>query len=80
MLPAERMPTRVDGEPATLQFVMACAGKMRGDALELSWDEFFKRFDLLGLALVYDEKSGQNELLQIDAKSPYRVRASWDRA
>ena len=45
----------------------------RKDIRILTWEEFFAKFDLLGLTFVYDnDSSGYNEILQIDAKSPYR--------
>jgi len=38
----------------------------------ISWEEFFVKFDGLGLSFVYDdEPTGYNEILQIEENSPY---------
>jgi hypothetical protein len=79
VVPTEALPCSVDHEPSVLQLVQAEAVRMRKDIRMISWDEFFARFDLLGLAFVYDDdKAGYNELLQRDEKAPrighaYRV-------
>ncbi|ADW69056.1 hypothetical protein AciX9_2011 [Granulicella tundricola MP5ACTX9] len=39
-------------------------------AKEMTWDEFFARFDVLGLAIVYDDSTVFNEILQIDDANP----------
>ncbi len=75
-VPAEMMPSRVDGEPSTIRILLESTVNHRTDALLLPWDEFFMRFDLLGLSFVYDDASGQHELLQVEEKSPYRRPAA----
>ena len=59
-----------DSEPSRLHFVF---GKTTVDPRELkaiSWEQFFAVFDLLGLALVYDDT--QFEFLQVEKRSAYR--------
>jgi len=41
------------------------------DIRPIVWGNFFARFDLLGLALAYDD-SPDFQILQIEAKSPYQ--------
>ncbi|RXH54033.1 hypothetical protein GRAN_5002 [Granulicella sibirica] len=35
----------------------------------ISWEQFFEKFDQLGLTLVYDDGTAYNEILQVDAES-----------
>lgn len=71
-VPAEKLPDRVDGEPAELCFVSAAQATNQKDIRLIAWADFFAKFDLHGLALVYDDTSDFNEILQVEAKSPYR--------
>ena len=72
-VPAEVLPHVLDHEPATLRICTPEMVSSREDMRVITWEDFFIKFDLLGLAFVYDEDStGYNELLQIDEKSPYR--------
>ena len=71
MLPTEILPNVVDHEPPVLQLLPAKTVQSRPDVRVISWEEFFARFDLLGLAFIYDnENTGYNELLQRDEKTP----------
>ncbi len=71
--PAERLPARVDGEPAELTLASATQLKTHQERRSISWEDFFCRFDLHGLAFVYDDDStGYNEILQVEQQSPYR--------
>ena len=73
IVPVELFPHMVDHEPSSLRLLPRRAAKERKDLLPLSWDDFFTRFDALGLTFVYDDDStGANELLQIESKSAYR--------
>ena len=70
-VPAEVLPHVVDSEPALLRMVLSDQfGPDRPNLRQLSWDEFFVKFDWLGLTFVYDAE--YNEILQIEEKSPYR--------
>ena len=72
-VPAEKLPGRVDGEPAELRFVSAAQAETRKDVRIIAWADFFAKFDQHGLALVYDDDStGYNEVLQVENRSPYR--------
>lgn len=71
-VPVEVLPDHVDSEPATLRLVLAAQGNRPG-LTEISWDEFFVKFDELGLTFVYDnDATGYNEILQVESRSPYR--------
>ena len=70
-LPAEVLPRKFDGEPAILCFVFEHLPVQAEMFEQISWDNFFALFDLMGLSLVYDGESSY-ELLQIEAKSVYR--------
>ena len=72
-IPAEVLPHIVDGEPAVLRLMLADQVAVHTDIRVISWDEFFVKFDSLGLTFVYDdEPTGYNEILQLEEKSPYR--------
>jgi hypothetical protein len=72
VVPTELLPCSVDHEPTLLQLLNAEAVRTRKDVRMISWEEFFARFDVLGLGFVYDdEKDGYNELLQRDEEAPH---------
>ncbi len=72
-IPAEILPHRVDSEPATLRFLLPGEIVTPTGITELSWEDFFAKFDELGLTFVYDNDStGYNEILQMESRSPYR--------
>ena len=70
-VPAERNPLKFDGQPALLMFLFGGHRDGMEEVEEISWEQFFALFDLMGLSMVYDGKN-EYELLQIEAKSPYR--------
>ena len=70
-LPAEVLPRKFDGEPAILRFVFKHLPVQAEMFEQITWENFFALFDLMGLSLVYDGGSSY-ELLQIEAKSVYR--------
>ena len=73
IVPVELFPHIVDHEPASLRLIFGRMAKDRKDLRPITWEEFFTRFDALGLTFIYDNDStGQNEILQIENKSPYR--------
>jgi hypothetical protein len=72
-IPAEILPHIVDGEPAILRLMLAEQVACNAHIRVISWDEFFLKFDSLGLTFVYDDDStGYNEILQAEENSPYR--------
>ncbi len=72
-VPVEVLPHRVDSEPATLRFLLPGEIVTPTGFIKLSWDDFFAKFDELGLTFVYDSGStGYNEILQVESRSPYR--------
>jgi hypothetical protein len=72
-VPTEILPGIVDGEPAQIRLVLKYSSQTHPERRQISWIEFFSKFDQLGLAFVYDDSgTGYNELLQIEARSPYR--------
>lgn len=75
-VPTEKLPQFVDGEPEVLRFMVREQAEDYKYVRLISWEEFFLKFDELGLSFVYDEgNSGANEILQIEEKSPYRSQA-----
>lgn len=71
-VPVEVLPDHVDSEPATLRFLLPEQSRHLGFS-QISWEEFFVKFDELGLTFVYDKDStGYNEILQVESRSPYR--------
>lgn len=72
-VPTEILPQIVDSEPVQIRLVQKDSNLTHPERRTISWADFFARFDELGLAFVYDDDStGYNELLQLEAKSPYR--------
>jgi hypothetical protein len=57
-VPSEVASTEKDGEPGLLRFQFPKAKNRNDSALkEISWDEFFEKFDQNNLTLVYQEKT-----------------------
>ena len=73
-IPAEVGVLKHDGEPAVLRFLFGEAREGTPELRPISWEEFFARFDLLGLALAYDD-SPDFQILQIEGESPYKKRS-----
>ncbi len=74
-VPTEILPDTVDAVPAQLRLMVAEQAKKTAQIRILSWEEFFSKFDELGLTFVYDsESTGYNEILQREEASPYRSR------
>lgn len=72
-VPAEVLPHIVDSEPALLRFMLKAQIRDHLNIREISWEEFFAKFDALGLTFVYDnELTGYNEILQREDESAYR--------
>lgn len=72
-VPAELLPHTLDTVPAELRFMFAESAKRQIDVRIIPWEEFFLKFDELGLTFVYDEDStGFNQILQREEASPYR--------
>lgn len=56
--PAEVASTHQDGTPGILRFCFPKAPRRREENLqEISWDDFFEKFDQNGLELIYQEKT-----------------------
>ncbi len=72
IVPVEVMPERVDHEPGRLSLVPAASLTAEIKDALITWEDFFAKFDLMGLACVYDTGvSGFNQILQTQGKSPY---------
>jgi hypothetical protein len=57
-VPAEVTSTEKKGQTGILRFEFPGAKNAKDSALsEISWEEFFEKFDASGLALVYQEKT-----------------------
>jgi hypothetical protein len=62
-IPSEVEGTENNGEPGVLRFKFPNAPNARDEKLkEISWDEFFRKFDEKGLALVYEERTADGKL------------------
>ena len=79
--PVELMPQRVDHEPLLLGLYFGPDAAKENGLRTVTWDDFFARFDLMGLAFVYDDDPKREawnsyEILQIDSRSPYSFGGS----
>lgn len=71
-VPVEVLPQVVDSVPTVLRLMVKAQIADHPDVRPLSWEEFFAKFDALGLTFVYDDgATGYNEILQIEERSPY---------
>jgi hypothetical protein len=62
-VPAEVASTHKKDEPGILRFEFPKAPNRHDDNLrEISWDEFFKKFDENNLELVYQEKTADGKI------------------
>jgi len=75
-VPAEVRSTRRKDEPGILRFCFPDAKNRENESLsEISWDDFFEKFDENDLELVYQEKTASgrrsnfNKLVYPEAKS-----------
>ena len=73
-VPAEVHLLKFDGEPAVLHFLFGGLTRGTPDIKPIGWDEFFAKFDLMGLKIVFDE-SPNFEILQDEKASIYRQGA-----
>ena len=65
-VPAESTPITFDSEPTMLHFLMGAAKEGTPELHPISWESFFAKFDLLRLALAYDEVTPQFDLVRIE--------------
>ncbi len=65
-MPAESTPITFDSEPTMLHFLMGAAKEGTPELHPISWESFFAKFDLLGLALAYDEGTPRFDLVRIE--------------
>jgi hypothetical protein len=71
IVPATIEPNRIDSEPACMTLLHKMTVDETSFAKEMAWEEFFMRMDLLGLAVVYDDSTVFNEILQVDDSNPH---------
>jgi hypothetical protein len=65
--PAAVKSTHRGGDPGILRLMFPKAPHSEHDALEeISWDEFFEKFDESKLALVYEDESNFSKLVKRD--------------
>ncbi|WP_419804805.1 hypothetical protein [Terriglobus sp.] len=50
--PAERLPSRVDGEEPVLALIFHRGSSIPDNVIPITWEEFFERFDRLGLSFL----------------------------
>lgn len=65
-LPAQMKSLKFDGEPALLYFLMGKDAKGTAELEPIAWDTFFAQFDLMKLALAYDERSSAFDLVRLE--------------
>ncbi len=73
-VPAEVIPRKCDSEPAILHFLFGSAKGGLPEIEPISWESFFARFDLMRLAMVFDD-TPTFKILQEDRLSIYRSRS-----
>ena len=54
--PAERLPNRVDSEEPVLTLIFHRSAQLVDKVIPLTWEEFFERFDRLGLSFIGTEE------------------------
>ena len=72
VVPVEDLPHVVDHVPSLIRLLHARQVHPHGDQRLISWEDFFAKFDALGLMCVYDqEPGGYNEILQVQGEASY---------
>ena len=69
IVPANVEPNRIDAEPASMSLLHKKTIEETAFVKEMSWEDFFARFECLKLTLVYDDSTVFNEILRIDDES-----------
>ena len=57
-VPIEVLPLIVDGEPAVLRLILKEQAGDHTNTRVIEWEEFFLKFDAMGLSFVYDDDLG----------------------
>jgi hypothetical protein len=65
-VPANVEPNRIDAEPASMSLLHKKTIEETAFVKEMSWEDFFARFECLKLTLVHDDSTVFNEILQVD--------------
>lgn len=68
IVPVNIEPNRVDAESASMSLLHKMTAEETAFVKEMTWEDFFVRFDLLKLTLVYDDSTVSNEILRMDDK------------
>ena len=66
IIPVNVEPNRIDAEPAAMCLLRKDSAMTTSFVKEMTWSDFFARFDELRLTLVYDDVTAYNEILQVD--------------
>ena len=66
IIPVTMEPHRIDAEPATMCLLPEGSAMNTSFVKEMTWSDFFARFDELRLTLVYDDVTVYNEILQVE--------------
>ncbi len=67
--PAEIKPFVFDGEPSILYFLFGASKAGTDEIRPISWEDFFAKFDLLELAMAWDEDQPIFELFKVGKSS-----------
>ncbi len=67
-VPAEIKPLKFDGEPFVLHFLLGKAKEGTPEIRPISWEDFFARFDLLGLSMVFEDCGPRYALVRVEKR------------
>ena len=70
VVPVTIEPRRIDSEPECMSLLHKMTAEETAFVREIAWEDFFARFELLGLVVVYDHGTVFNEILQQDDTNP----------
>ena len=68
-VPAERKVFTFDSEPALLHFLFGAAKAGTPELRPITWEDFFARFDLLGLSVALDNESPDFDIVRVATSS-----------
>ena len=73
-VPAEVIPYIFDSQPSILHFLFGSAKTGTPELRPISWEDFFTRLDLLGLAVAFDEEFPIYEVVRVEKTGQGRLQ------
>ena len=67
--PAEIIPLKFDSEPTILYFLFGEARAGTPELRPITWEDFFAKFDLLGLSIAFDQQSCNFDIVRVEKSS-----------